>query len=78
MADRLADNKSRAYTEAGFFFLDAVQGAATEGTIARGEAAVAIALMTRDAYITAWLRFTIAWTPSTAATSPTPARSATT
>ena len=61
MTNRLGDDKSRAYTEAGFFFLDAVLGAATEGTIARGEAAVAVALMTRDAYITAWLRFTIAW-----------------
>ena len=61
MADRLRDDRSRAYAEAGFFFLDAATCAPSPEIVARGETAVAAALRTGDLYIMAWLRFLVGW-----------------
>ena len=61
MADRLGDDRSRAYSEAGFFFLDAATCKPSPGIVARGETAVAAVLRTGDLYIMAWLRFLVGW-----------------
>ena len=61
MADRLGDDRSHAYAEAGFFFLDAATCKPSPGIVERGERAVAAALRTGDLYIMAWLRFLVGW-----------------
>ena len=61
MADRLGDDRSHAYAEAGFFFLDAATSGPRPGIVARGDTAVAAALRTGDLYIMAWLRFLVGW-----------------
>lgn len=61
MAARLGDDRSIAYAEAGFFFLDASTSKPSPGIVERGEAAIAAALRTGDLYIMAWLRFLVGW-----------------
>ncbi len=61
MAERLGDDRSLSYAAAGAFFLGALQGRVAPDIVAAGDAAITVALRTEDAYITAWLRYAVAW-----------------
>ena len=61
MAEHLGDDTSHAYSEAGFFFLDALTCSPSTDITRRGEKAVAAALRSGDSYVIAWLRFMVAW-----------------
>ena len=61
MAERLGDGKSRAYSEAGVFFLDSIPCERADDIVARGDRAIEIASLSGDVYIAGWLRFMVAW-----------------
>lgn len=61
MAASLGDDRSIAYAAAGEFFLHAIRGHVRDDIVARGDTAIEHALRSGDAYIVAWLRYTIIW-----------------